>query len=279
MSWRRTGCFDGVEAVVDSYVNPDDYEALDCRLRTFILPPPWKGSLCYQLMAEAGFVYTGQEDLVYCFSCNIKLDGWTKHMDPLLRHKEESGTCSFVKQLRKRRRKDRLVTTPLKKLPTAFCQPLTYTVVSSPSVTQGTEAYHYPEYSHHQSARPQSLKCVAGCLATESAVYCQETDKVTGKQDKHLPCMMSSEMDMGSSNSVLLDTVSEPSSLFLPDDKPLLFPAGSSDFTRDDMEEDDLLFTDQYHRFGEAHVSTSSLQNCSRQQSLISSSSQVCIIL
>ena len=48
-------------------------------------------------MSEAGFVYTGQEDLVYCFSC-IKLDGWTKHMDPLLRHKEESPTCSFVRQ-------------------------------------------------------------------------------------------------------------------------------------------------------------------------------------
>ena len=69
---------------------------LDCsrlkdRLTTF---PSWNP----QLMAEAGFVYGGQGDLVYCFSCNIKLDGWTEHMDPLLRHKEESPTCSFVIQ-------------------------------------------------------------------------------------------------------------------------------------------------------------------------------------
>ena len=39
----------------------------------------------YQSMAEAGFVYTGQEDLV----CK---DRWPKDMEPLLRHKEESLT-------------------------------------------------------------------------------------------------------------------------------------------------------------------------------------------
>ncbi|XP_065908304.1 baculoviral IAP repeat-containing protein 7-like isoform X2 [Dysidea avara] len=69
------------------------YEQLQNRSRTF--EENWKGP---HSMAEAGFVYTGQEDHVYCFSCNIKLDGWTKNMDPLLRHKEESPTCSFVRQ-------------------------------------------------------------------------------------------------------------------------------------------------------------------------------------
>ena len=43
-------------------------------------------------------VYTGQEDLVFCFHCNIKLDRWSKDMEPLLRHKEESPTCSFMRQ-------------------------------------------------------------------------------------------------------------------------------------------------------------------------------------
>jgi len=74
------------------------YDQLGDRLKTFTLPPPWEGPVDPHSMSEAGFVYTGQEDLVYCFSCNIKLDGWTKHMDPLLRHKEESPTCSFVRQ-------------------------------------------------------------------------------------------------------------------------------------------------------------------------------------
>jgi len=74
------------------------YEQSENRCRTFQYEWKWKGPMDAHSMAEAGFVYTGQEDLVYCFSCNIKLDGWTKHMNPLRRHKEESPTCSFVRQ-------------------------------------------------------------------------------------------------------------------------------------------------------------------------------------
>jgi len=96
------------------------YDQLEDRLKKFLLPLSWEGPLDTQLMAEAGFVHTGQEDLVYCFSCNIKLDGWTKHMDPLLRHKEESPTCSFVrKQLQvitEEKKKATLVVAPSKPL-------------------------------------------------------------------------------------------------------------------------------------------------------------------
>ena len=76
-----------------------NYEELEDRMKTFKLPPQWEGPVDYQSMAEAGFVYTGQEDLVYCFSCNIKLDRWSKDMEPLLRHKEESPTCSFMRRI------------------------------------------------------------------------------------------------------------------------------------------------------------------------------------
>ena len=75
-----------------------NYDELEDRMKTFKLPPQWEGPLDYQSMAEAGFVYTGQEDLVFCFHCNIKLDRWSKDMEPLLRHKEESPTCSFMRQ-------------------------------------------------------------------------------------------------------------------------------------------------------------------------------------
>ena len=75
-----------------------NYEELEDRMKTFKLPPQWDGPVDYQSMAEAGFVYTGQEDLVCCFSCNVKLDRWSKDMEPLLRHKEESPTCSFMRQ-------------------------------------------------------------------------------------------------------------------------------------------------------------------------------------
>ena len=63
-----------------------NYEELDDRMKTFELPPQWEGPVDYQSMAEAGSVYTGQEDLV----CrNIKLDKWS---EPLPRHEEESPT-------------------------------------------------------------------------------------------------------------------------------------------------------------------------------------------
>ena len=75
-----------------------NYEDLEDRMKTFKLPPQWDGPVEYQSMAEAGFVYTGQEDLVFCFRCNVKLDRWSKDMDPLLRHKEESPTCSFMRK-------------------------------------------------------------------------------------------------------------------------------------------------------------------------------------
>ena len=86
-------------AVADPAKGPKlRYDEIEDRLKSFALPPRWEGPLDCHSMAEAGFVYTGQEDLVYCFSCKIELDGWTKHMDPLLRHQEESPTCSFVRQ-------------------------------------------------------------------------------------------------------------------------------------------------------------------------------------
>ena len=88
-----------------SHVDPDpakgrklNYQELEDRMKTFKLSPQWEGPLDYQSMAEAGFVYTGQEDLVSCFHCNIKLDRWSKDMEPLLRHKEESPACSFMRQ-------------------------------------------------------------------------------------------------------------------------------------------------------------------------------------
>ena len=79
------------EAVADC----KNYKDLVDRLKTF---SQWKGPPDYQSMAEAGFVYTGQEDLVFCFTCKIELDRWSKDVEPLLRHKEESPTCSFVRQ-------------------------------------------------------------------------------------------------------------------------------------------------------------------------------------
>ena len=96
------------------------YEQIENRFRKCQYTTIWNGPVDPRSMSEAGFVYTGQEDLVYCFSCNIKLDEWTKHMDPLLRHKEESPTCSFVRQqlqvIQGENGKNKLVVAPSKPL-------------------------------------------------------------------------------------------------------------------------------------------------------------------
>ena len=266
MSRRTERCFDGANSTADNL----EYSVLDDRLNTFILPPPWRGPLGFQSMAEAGFVYTGQEDLVYCFNCNIKLDGWTKHMDPFLRHKEESSTCSFVKRLRKRRRKDILVTAPLDILTSGCCSPVSYAVVDELPVTQ----VYYPDYSQSRT-RPQLLNCVVGSL--ESTIY---SDNVKSKHDEHSPFMMDYKMDARLPSRILSPdiTVHELSSALLQDDKPrMLFGGESSDVKHSDEEEDeDSLFADYHRRFGEAPTPTSSL--CS-QHSSSSNSSQVCIVM
>ena len=127
-------------------------------------------------MSEAGFVYTGQEDLVYCFSCNIKLDGWTKHMDPLLRHKEESPTCSFVRQFLRHERGNLVVqrqpvspqmTSSIRRLQSP--NPLrrnsrSHTVVTG--LEQGASAFHLPDYTD-QATRLQSFKYWGGVLPKE----------------------------------------------------------------------------------------------------------------
>jgi len=267
MSWRETGFF----SAIDSDRN---YEVFVDRLKTFISPPPWRGPQGFWVMAEAGFVYTGEEDIVFCFSCNIELDGWSKCIDPLLRHKEESHTCSFLKRLRKHKRRDKLVTTPLGSLSTldsaSCCEPIT--IVNESPVTRGTSTV---EYNCHHNTRLQCLKCVVGSLpAIDSSVYCAEkTDKVAGNLEKNFPFMMSNginKMSSTNSDSVLTDTDSESTSLHLS----TLFPGDSSDMVQSDMEEDDLP-SDNRYMFGEECASSPSLQNYSHQRSLTSSSSQV----
>ena len=97
-----------------------NYEDLEDRMKTFKLSPQWEGLVEYQSMAEAGFVYTGQEDIVFCFSCNIKLDRWSKDMEPLLRHKEENPTCPFMRQklqaVKGERGKTKLVAAPSERI-------------------------------------------------------------------------------------------------------------------------------------------------------------------
>ena len=148
-------------------------------MKTFKLPPQWEGPLDYQSMAEAGFVYTGQEDLVFCFHCNIKLDRWSKDMEPLLRHKEESPTCSFMRQrlqaVKGERGKTKSVVAPSKplnsQLTSSIGQLQSSSIVTSKSIHAVVTGLNEPRLSYggsfdgHSGASlpitPENYQCEA----------------------------------------------------------------------------------------------------------------------
>ncbi|XP_065218476.1 E3 ubiquitin-protein ligase XIAP-like isoform X2 [Planococcus citri] len=47
-------------------------------------------------LAQAGFFYSGQEDLVQCFSCGGGLSNWKKCLDATFEHAKYYPTCSYV---------------------------------------------------------------------------------------------------------------------------------------------------------------------------------------
>ena len=118
-------------------------------------------------MAEAGFVYTSQEDLVYCFHCNIKLDRWSKDMEPLVRHKEESPTCSFIRQrLQAVKGEQSLGKSSPEQRPTrlyAQSEP-----INNNTEGEGVSKYslQFPDYSD-QAIRLQSFKHWGGVLPAQ----------------------------------------------------------------------------------------------------------------
>jgi hypothetical protein len=50
-------------------------------------------------MAKAGFIYTGESDVVRCFGCSIRLSQWEKTDDPWVEHLKWSPECSFLKMV------------------------------------------------------------------------------------------------------------------------------------------------------------------------------------
>ncbi|XP_035824835.1 baculoviral IAP repeat-containing protein 2-like [Aplysia californica] len=49
-------------------------------------------------MVEAGFYYTGHNDMVRCFSCGVELFDWIPGADPLTQHACASPSCFFLQQ-------------------------------------------------------------------------------------------------------------------------------------------------------------------------------------
>lgn len=108
---------------------------------------PKRGIQDPQKLAEAGFFYTGTEDIVNCFFCGIKLKSWDCFDDPWILHAQFADKCGFVSQMKgpdfihEAKRKFALIYTQLnadkeeniiaaKKITAAMALPMTQIVIS-----------------------------------------------------------------------------------------------------------------------------------------------------
>lgn len=62
----------------------------------FSYPALWPLQPSAEAMALAGFHYTGQSDAVKCLSCDLPLNGWEPHDDPMQEHERWSPECPFL---------------------------------------------------------------------------------------------------------------------------------------------------------------------------------------
>lgn len=74
----------------------NDVASFNNRLRTF--DKRWKLKyLAPEIMADAGFYYMGQQEVVHCMSCSQQFDHWKPGDNPLEVHKNKSPQCQFLK--------------------------------------------------------------------------------------------------------------------------------------------------------------------------------------
>ncbi|XP_038604158.1 E3 ubiquitin-protein ligase XIAP [Tachyglossus aculeatus] len=81
---------------VPSEVNKDEEFAEEHnRLKTFANFPS-NSPVSSSTLARAGFLYTGEGDVVRCFSCRIAVDRWQYGDSAIGRHRKISPNCRFV---------------------------------------------------------------------------------------------------------------------------------------------------------------------------------------
>ena len=62
-------------------------------------PHPWpRATPTAQYLAQLGFYFTGIEQEVRCFLCNVVISEWDDGKDPLIKHHSKSPNCSFIHQ-------------------------------------------------------------------------------------------------------------------------------------------------------------------------------------
>jgi hypothetical protein len=73
-----------------------DFDNLKLREETFIFYPP--SEVPTLTLADAGFYFTGNEDISQCFACKLQINRLKQREDPMSVHRLRSPTCPFVLQ-------------------------------------------------------------------------------------------------------------------------------------------------------------------------------------
>ena len=77
-------------------IGNDDMENEEQRLRSFQRNKGWPGVVDPDRMAAAGFYFTGVDDIVKCFACDVSLRRWEAEDDPLEEHRRNQPHCPFL---------------------------------------------------------------------------------------------------------------------------------------------------------------------------------------
>lgn len=86
---------------IDRYdpIEDDDMENEEQRLRSFGRNNGWKALVDPQKLAAAGFYFTGIDDNVRCFACDVCLSRWEAEDDPITEHLRNQSDCPFLSRL------------------------------------------------------------------------------------------------------------------------------------------------------------------------------------
>lgn len=74
-----------------------DYSEYYVRLTSYT---QWAGdaNVYVKELVEAGFVYSGEDDTVFCFKCGVTANEWRDEHKPIERHEQLNSACPFLTQ-------------------------------------------------------------------------------------------------------------------------------------------------------------------------------------
>ena len=81
--------------IVFSNVKFPHFKLCNERLKTFLMWPKFLRPRPAEL-AEAGFFYRGQSDIVQCFNCGIRLKDWEGKDNAYDEHRRWSPFCDYI---------------------------------------------------------------------------------------------------------------------------------------------------------------------------------------